>query len=137
MPEIGCAAARSKNKQPCLQCRNKTVLKFIIVFPLRKVRHTRQAIGLLTRLPRAATDGAKHRECTVCRRVLENETIPALGYTITFELNYSSGTATTAQTDKSGKLSALPAPSRSEHGKKLFSGGFFSLKLSGSAAFST
>ena len=68
-----------------------------------------------------------------------------------FDIIITNGTATTAQTDKSGKLSALPAPSRSgyrfngwytvrsrsEHGKKLFSGGFFSLKLSGSAAFST
>ena len=61
----------------------------------------------------ATKNGIKRKECTVCRRVLESDTIPALGYTITFELNYSSGTATTAQTNKEGKLTALPTPSRS------------------------
>ena len=40
----------------------------------------------------ATTDGTKHKECTVCHRVLETGTIPATGYTITFDANGGTGT---------------------------------------------
>ena len=40
----------------------------------------------------ATTDGTKHKECTVCRHVLETGTIPATGYTITFAANGGTGT---------------------------------------------
>ena len=40
----------------------------------------------------ATTDGTKHKECTVCHRRLETGTIPATGYTITFDANGGTGT---------------------------------------------
>ena len=40
----------------------------------------------------ATTSGTKHKECTVCHRELEIGTIPATGYTITFDANDGTGT---------------------------------------------
>ena len=40
----------------------------------------------------ATTSGTKHKECTVCHRGLETGTIPATGYTITFDANGGTGT---------------------------------------------
>ena len=55
----------------------------------------------------ATTDGTKHKECTVCHRVLETGTIPATGYTITFDANGGTGTMTN-ETGVSGEYT-LPA----------------------------
>ncbi len=38
------------------------------------------------------TDGTKHKECTVCHRVLETGTIPATGHSVSFNANGGSGT---------------------------------------------
>ena len=61
----------------------------------------------------ATTDGTKHKECTVCHRVLETGTIPATGYTITFDANGGSVTPANAVTGAGGKLTSLPTPTRS------------------------
>lgn len=61
----------------------------------------------------ATTDGTKHKECTVCHRVLETGTIPATGYTITFDANGGSVTPVSSVTGTDGKLTSLPTPTRS------------------------
>ena len=40
----------------------------------------------------ATTDGTKHKECTTCSYVMENGTIPATGYTVSFDANGGTGT---------------------------------------------
>ena len=61
----------------------------------------------------STTAGTKHKECTVCHRVLETGTIPATGYTITFDANGGSVTPANAVTGAGGKLTSLPTPTRS------------------------
>lgn len=61
----------------------------------------------------ATTDGTKHKECNVCKRELETGTIPATGYTITFDAGKGTASVASAQTDKDGKLTSLPTASRS------------------------
>ena len=40
----------------------------------------------------ATTAGTKHKECTTCSYVMENGTIPATGYTVSFDANGGTGT---------------------------------------------
>ena len=40
----------------------------------------------------ATTDGTKHKACTACGYVMENGTIPATGYTVSFDANGGTGT---------------------------------------------
>lgn len=61
----------------------------------------------------ATTGGTKHKECTECGYVLETGTIPATGYTITFDANGGSVTPASAVTGADGKLTSLPTPTRS------------------------
>ena len=61
----------------------------------------------------ATTDGSKHKECTFCKYVLETEIIPATGYLVTFNGNGGTPSDTSARTDKDGKLTSLPTPTRS------------------------